>query len=85
MFTQYQASTLEIMFHMRDNFFNPGILMQIRDKTYRRQVRVVVNFCLDYQIEQNNLLRENREKNRYSLRKVRKVDTKKKSNVATIL
>ena len=38
MFTQYQASKLEIMFHMRDNFFNPGILMQIRDKTYAGKV-----------------------------------------------
>ena len=43
----------------------------------RRQGRIVVNFCLDYQIEQNNLLRENIEKNRYSLRKARKVETKK--------
>ena len=43
----------------------------------RRQGRIVVNFCLDYQIEQNNLLRENIEKNRYSLRKVRKVETEK--------
>ena len=42
----------------------------------RRQGRIFVNFCLDYQIEQNNLLRENIEKNRYSLRKARKVDTK---------
>ena len=74
MFTQYQASMLEIMFHMRGNFFNPGILMQIRDKTYAGCV--VVNFCLDYQIKQSNLLRENIEKNRYSLRKARKVDTK---------
>ena len=38
MFTQYQASTLEIMFHMRDSFFNPGILMQIRGKTYASKV-----------------------------------------------
>ena len=38
MFTQYQASTPEIMFHMRDNFFNPGILMQICDKTYAGKV-----------------------------------------------
>ena len=38
MFTQYQASTLEIMFHIRDNFFNPGILMQICDKTYTGKV-----------------------------------------------
>ena len=43
----------------------------------RWQGRVVVNFCRDYQIEQNNLLRENIEKNRYSLRKARQVDTKK--------
>ena len=38
MFTQYQASTLEIMFHKRDNFFNPEILMQICDKTYAGKV-----------------------------------------------
>ena len=38
MFTQYRASMLEIMFHMRDNFFNPGILMQICDKTYAGKV-----------------------------------------------
>ena len=30
----------------------------------RRQGRVIVNFCVDYQIEQNNLLQENIEKNR---------------------
>ena len=38
MFTQYQASTFEIKFHMRDNFFNNGILMQIRDKAYAGKV-----------------------------------------------
>ena len=31
-FTQYQSSMLE-MFHMRDNFFDPRVLMQICDKT----------------------------------------------------
>ena len=61
MFTQYLASTLEIMFHMRDNFFNPGILMQIRDKTCAGKVASLSIYI---------------EKIRYSLRKARKVDTK---------
>ena len=63
-FTQYHASTLEIMSKMRDNFFNPGVLMQICDKTYAGKVASLY-FCLDYQIEQNNLLRENIKKTDY--------------------
>ena len=29
-FTQYHASTHEIIFHVRDNFFNLAVFMQIR-------------------------------------------------------
>ena len=45
-FTQYQPSTLEIKFHIRDNFFDPGVLMQTCDKTAATltQAYVVVNF-----------------------------------------
>ena len=47
MFTQYQASTLEIMFHMRDNFFNRGVLMQIRDKAYAGKVTSLsISVCI---------------------------------------
>ena len=53
------GDTINNSLSIRDNFFNPEVLTR---QNIRRQGRVVVNFSLDYQIEQNNLLRENIEK-----------------------
>ena len=57
---KYSLNIRPARLKLRENFFYPGVLMQIPYVTnISRQGRVVVNFCLDYLIEQSNLLREN--------------------------